>query len=93
MPPSGGFCVTISLEHMKQKVKITPGKLRRVYYQENISATMVAKHFNCSPTTIRNYLDKYGFRVKRHSEVMKGRKLTKEHRDKIVSNLNNFKGG
>ena len=60
----------------KQRVHITPHKLRKAYYREHVSARSVALKFNCSPTTIRNYLDRYGWRVKRRSEVMKGRKLS-----------------
>lgn len=78
---------------MKQRVRITPQELRRLYYRENISAMDMAKYFNCSPTTIKNYLDKYDFRVKRISEVMRGRALSLEHRAKVIKNLNWFQGG
>jgi uncharacterized protein YjcR len=76
----------------KQRVKITPKKLKKAYYVKHQSALQVAKLFNCSPTTIRNYLDKYGWRIRRQSEIMRGRKLSPEHRDKVVKNLPHFKG-
>ncbi len=75
----------------KQRVKLTPQKLRRAYYVEHRSAVQVAKMFGCSSTTIKNYLDKYGWRVKRQSEIMKGRKLSEEHRKKIIKNLKGVK--
>lgn len=75
----------------RQRVKITPTKLRKLYYVEHRSAVQVAAMFGCSPTTIKNYLDKYNWRVKRQSEIMRGRKLSKRHRDKVVKNLNGFK--
>lgn len=70
--------------------RITPEKLRKIYYQPHVSARDVAQYFECSPTTIKNYLDKYGFRVKRRHEVMYKRKISKEHRDKIIQNLKQF---
>ena len=60
----------------KQRVNITPRKLRKVYYVEHRSAAQTAVIFNCSATTIKNYLEKYRFRVKTTREVMKGRKIT-----------------
>lgn len=75
----------------KQRVKITPARLRRLYYAENRSAVQVAKMFGCSSTTIRNYLDKYDWRIKQQSEIMKGRKLTERHRQKIIRNLKGYK--
>jgi uncharacterized protein YjcR len=75
----------------KQRVKITPQKLRRLYYVEHRSAVQVAGIFGCSSTTIKNYLDKYGWRIKRQSEIMKGRKLSEEHRRKIIENLKGVK--
>lgn len=71
----------------KQRVRITPYKLRRAYYKPNVSARIVAEQFGCSPTTIRHYLEKYGFRVKRRSEVMRKRKLDIAHRNKVVKTL------
>lgn len=75
----------------KQRVKITPQKLRRLYYVEHKSAVQVAKELGCSSTTIKNYLDKYDWRVKRQSEIMKGRKLSEEHKQKIIKNLKGVK--
>lgn len=72
------------------KQRITYTKLRREYYKPHVSARSIAKKLGCSPTTVRNYLDKYGFRVKRRHEIMKGRKLSKEHRDKVIKNLRNI---
>jgi hypothetical protein len=86
----------------KQRVPITPEKLRQLYYVENRSAVQVAAFFGCTSTTIKNYLVKYDFRVKRPSEVMRGRKLTPEHRSKVIKTLKtgakgkenpNWKGG
>ncbi len=75
----------------KQRIKITPNKLKRAYYVKHRSAIEVAKLFDCSPTTIKNYLDKYGFRVKRQSEIMRRRRLSKERRDQVIKNLKQFK--
>lgn len=61
----------------KQRVKITPRKLKNVYYVKHRSATQTAEIFGCSPTTIKNYLEKYRFRVKTTREVMTGRSRTK----------------
>jgi len=74
----------------KQRVKITPQKLRRLYYAEDRTARDVAKILGCSPTTVRNYLDRYDFRVRSQSELMKGRKLTPQHRNQVVRNLKQF---
>lgn len=76
----------------KQRVNITPQKLRRLYYAEDRTARDVAKLLGCSPTTVHNYLIKYNFRIRRQSELMKGRKLTPEHRSKVIRNLRQFKG-
>lgn len=74
----------------RQRVKITPIKLRKVYYAKHRSALDVAKIFNCSPTTIKNYLDKYGWNVRRQSEIMRGRKLNPEHRIQVLKNLKQY---
>lgn len=74
----------------RQRVKITPQKLRRLYYAENRTARDVALLLGCSPTTIKNYLIKYDFRIRRQSELMKGRKLTPEHKAKVIANLVQF---
>ncbi len=74
----------------KQRVKITPQKLRRLYYAENRTARDVAELLSCTPTTIHNYLVKYDFRIRRQSELMKGRKITPEHKAKVLKNLKQF---
>lgn len=61
-----------------------------MYYKDNISAHQLAEKLGCSHSTIINYLNRYGFRVKRRHEIMKGRKLSKEHRDKVVKYLKNY---
>lgn len=77
----------------KPRVQITKEQLEQLYIKEGRSAVQVATLFNCTSTTIKNYLVRYGFRVKNSSEVMKGRKLTKEHRDKVVKTLRQGSGG
>lgn len=85
----------------KPRVHISKEELEKLYINENRSATQVAVLFNTTSTTIKNYLVKYDLKVKPQSEVMKGRKLTKEHRDKVVRTLRrgsgakngNWKGG
>lgn len=74
----------------KQRVKITPQKLRKAYYQRHVSALDMAQLFNCSPTTIRNYLNRYGWDVRRQSEIMRGRKLSPERRAQVMQNLKQF---
>lgn len=76
----------------KPRVKITKEELEKAYYEENRSAVQVAVLFNCTSTTIKNYLRKYDLRVKDSSEVMKGRVLSEEHKKKIVKTLRNGKG-
>lgn len=78
---------------MKQRVKITPQKLRAYYYLPNKSLRDAAAHFHCSPTTVKNYLLKYGFRTKTRREVLRGRTFTEDHKQKIVPFLNNYQGG
>jgi TyrR family helix-turn-helix protein len=69
---------------------ISRQKLRKMYYKENVSARQIAERLGCSHTTVINYLNKYDFRVKRRSEIMTGRKLSEEHRDKVVKSLKNY---
>jgi len=76
----------------KPRVPITKEDLQKLYYEENRSAVQVAVLFNCTSTTIKNYLRRYGMRVKDSSEVMKGRKLSVEHRKKVIRTLQQGSG-
>jgi transposase len=86
----------------KPRVHFSREELEKLYYEENRSASEVAKLLGCTSTTIKNYLKKYNMRVKSSSEVMSGRVLKQEHRDKVVKTLKsglkgssnpNWKGG
>lgn len=73
----------------KPRVNITKEQLEKLYHDpiKNRSASELAVLFGCSSVTIKNYLVKYGIAVKDQSQIMTGRKLTKEHRDKVVKTL------
>jgi len=71
----------------KPRVQISKEELEKLYYKNNLSAVQLGVIFNCSSTTIKNYLVKYDMRIKTSSEVMTGRKLSEEHRNKVVKTL------
>ena len=69
------------------KNKLTKRTLKTKYVQTNKSVLQVAKELGVNHKTVRRYLKKYGFEIKPLSQVMTGRKLTPEHRAKVIKTL------
>jgi hypothetical protein len=59
----------------------------RLYVNEGKSALQISKIMGCSVMAIFRRLYKNNIEIKSQSVVMSGRKLTKEHRDKVIKTL------
>jgi hypothetical protein len=69
--------------------KITPALLHELYTQSDKSGLQVAKELGIGRTTLGRYLKKFGIPMKNLSEIMTGRKLSPEHKAKVVKTLRN----
>ena len=56
---------------MKLIDKISPQKLKDLYWHQKMSSPEVAKIYRCNQTTIRRRLKKYGIKIRNMSEAMK----------------------
>lgn len=72
------------------------------YESGNYSIPQVAKQFGCGATTVRRRLEQNNITIRSFEQVMSGRKLTPEHRKKVLETLEygqkgtsnpNWKGG
>lgn len=65
------------------------GEIVRLYTEEHKSALQISKQMNCSVMAIFRRLEAAGVKTKSQSEIMKGRKISEEHRLKIKEAVNN----
>lgn len=61
--------------------------LEQKYTIEKLSLAAIAKEANCSAPTIKNYFKKYNIQTRSISDALKGRKLSKEHSEKVKQNI------
>jgi hypothetical protein len=64
--------------------KITKEILDDLYTNQKISMDNIAKKFGCGETTIWKYMKLYNIPRRKRSELLKGRKQTLEHRQKLA---------
>lgn len=74
------------------RISVTKEEIVKLYVEERRTVNELATLFSCSVRTIHNYLEKYEITKRSQSEIMSGRKLTEEHRLKIINNLKHQKG-
>lgn len=72
------------------KVFASRNQIIQVYIVERLSGKESAKRLNMSRTTFSRYLRRFGIDERSISEAKKGKKLSKEHRDKVVKSLRQF---
>lgn len=73
-------------------IRPTKEQLEDLYLEKNLSRLAVARELGCSHNTVLTYLKLYGIPIKSISEVMTGRKHSKEHNLAISKSSNNKKG-
>lgn len=76
----------------KPEKPITKEQLEQLYIKEGRSTKEVATFFSCDQTTIQRHLKRKGIQIRSQSEEMTGRKLTPEHRAKVIQTLRNDSG-
>lgn len=65
--------------------------LHEKYVLDGLSMAKIAVLAKCSAPTIQNYLKKFGIASRSISQALIGRKLSTEHRDKVIVNINAYK--
>ena len=61
--------------------------LEEKYYKEKLSLASIARLINCTPTTVLNYIRKYGIQPRTISDALTGRRLSENHKEKVIKNL------
>jgi len=68
---------------MRTKFKLSKTKLKKLYYQKNLSTIKISNLYNLNPETVRFRMKKFGIPRKKPSEANFGKKFTEEHKRKI----------
>jgi len=74
-----------------KKYPITKQYLIKEYIENRKSSMKIAKIFNCSDVTIRQYLKKYSIKIRTKSEALKGHIISKNIKDRISKSLEGYK--
>lgn len=61
--------------------------LSQKYLVEGLSMAVIAKLAGCSTPTIQNYLRKFGIPTRSVSQALTGRRLSEEHKTKVIQNV------
>lgn len=85
----------------KPEKPIKKEELLQLYEKEHRTVSELSVLFDCNVSTLRRHLARNNIRIRSQSEEMSGRKLTPEHKEKIIKNLKiasgkdnpNWKGG
>jgi len=65
--------------------------LSQKYLVEGLSMAVIAKLAGCSTPTIQNYLCKFGIPTRSVSQALTGRRLSEEHKTKVIQNVTKAK--
>lgn len=66
---------------------MTEANLRRMYEDNKWSTIRIAKELNCNDESVRRAMQRYGIIIRSKSEALKLRKLTPEHKAKMIATM------
>lgn len=74
----------------RPRVSVSRNRIIQLYVTEHKSGLETARLLGIGRATLSRYLDIFGIPRRGNNEALKGRRLSPEHRGKVITNLVQF---